>query len=454
MQTPKGIVLKEHQPRRVALGKAYLLVIGIDHYDHSITNLNNAVRDALSVRNLLWERYQFKPERTRTLTNAQARLQNILDALREVAQSAEERDTVLIYFSGHGEYDRQLDEGFWLSADAEPGKDSTYLPFSYFIRYVKSIRSLHTVVIADSCYAGTAFTERSRAEEVALEKLEAFPSRWILAAGRNEVVSDGPPGQHSPFAAALLDILKHHPGGALSIGELSALLLRAVANNAEQLPRGEAIHGVGDRGGQFIFRLKAELEVGPVLEPEKLETPQTQLPERSEPVQRQISLRTSADYRIPETFQTLEAFQMALNTYVTGLNIPTALDLLERGLVPAKPAHIEALYLKTQFEQYNQDRAGGMLELEDMGARSSELIAKLLQLIASLERGQLKPEIVLDAVSGTTNLNPDQQRQLAKLDEKIGKLRDRLIRIKGTDVAMEMRLEEEIAELEEMKKRL
>ncbi len=40
------------------------------------------------------------------------------------------------------------------------------------------------------------------------------------------------------------------------------------------------------------------------------------------------------------------------------------------------------------------------------------------------------------------------ERQRTKLDEKIGKLRDRLIRIKGTDVSWEMRLEEEIAELE------
>jgi hypothetical protein len=51
-------------------------------------------------------------------------------------------------------------------------------------------------------------------------------------------------------------------------------------------------------------------------------------------------------------------------------------------------------------------------------------------------------------------LSPAIQRQVQRIDEKIARIQDRLIRIKGTDVSMEMRLEDEIEELEAMKEKL
>ncbi|NRB64404.1 MAG: caspase family protein, partial [Saprospiraceae bacterium] len=226
----------------------YLLLIGIDAYHTGIPSLHNACRDARTIGELLCAKYQFEPKKTVSLFNDDATGRNILDTLATFEHTLTSQDSLVIYFAGHGFYDTRKEVGYWLPADAQKDNTNSYLSFSVLRDYLKVIPSIHTVILADSCFAGALFMERDITyRQTGLERLAQYPSRYLLAAGRNEPVSDGAVGRHSPFAQSLIDILSYHKEPFLPITQLTLLLIEAVASNAKQLPRGEPLREVGHR---------------------------------------------------------------------------------------------------------------------------------------------------------------------------------------------------------------
>ncbi|MEN0004805.1 MAG: caspase family protein [Bacteroidota bacterium] len=249
----KGIKLKEEKKPPFIQGTSYLLAIGIDEYQ-SFPRLYNPVRDAQKVVETLTGKYQFSKENLVELYNEQASQKNILASLDVLIDKVTDKDSLLIYFSGHGEFKSRLDLGYWLPVDGEADNHGSFISFQLLQTYLKAIKSLHTLVIADSCYSGSMFTVRST-DDVA-SRLESIPSRWLLTAGRNEVVKDGKPGDHSPFADAILHCLAHNMQERMRVSTLVNAVIKDVVSNARQTPRGEAMFGVGHRGGEFMFRLK------------------------------------------------------------------------------------------------------------------------------------------------------------------------------------------------------
>jgi uncharacterized protein (TIGR02145 family) len=235
-----------------ARGKNYLLVIGIDQYLH-FHHLNNAVRDAQAFATLLQERFQFDGQHTETLFNENATERQLLFKLRDMARLVTPEDNLVIYFSGHGEYDAILDEGYWIPVDAGAGAMEDYIPNSKIHKVLGAIKSRHTFLIIDSCFSGSLFMQYRSA--TGADRLETLPSRWGLTSGRNEVVPDGPAGAHSPFAESLLNQLRLSQGD-LGVGELCQRVVESVAARSQQIPRGEPLRVEGHEGGQFFFRLK------------------------------------------------------------------------------------------------------------------------------------------------------------------------------------------------------
>ena len=256
MSTPKrGIgAYTSGQGGGTAKGNNYLLVIGIDTYQH-FPRLNNAVRDAQTFVELLQERYQFKAENTEVLFDENATERQLLFKLRDLARLITPDDNLVIYFSGHGEYDEILNEGYWIPVDAEQGALEDFIPNSKIHTVLNAIQSRHTFLIVDSCFSGSLFMQyRSGAGS---DRLETLPSRWGLTSGRNEVVPDGPTGHHSPFAESLLNQLRLNRD-ALGVADLCQRVVESVAGRSQQIPRGEPMRVNGHEGGPFFFRLQKQ----------------------------------------------------------------------------------------------------------------------------------------------------------------------------------------------------
>lgn len=231
-------------------GKNHVLAIAIDDYTHC-QKLNNAVKDAKDFVNLLTEKYGFDENNIEFLSNEEATAEQVIDALKRLTRHVKPTDNVLIYFSGHGELDKDFDEGFWIPVEAQSGQRNQYISNDTINRALQRINSFHTFLIVDSCYSGSLFLDgKSKFVSDAYD----HPSRWGLTSGRNTLVSDGVAGTNSPFAGALLDVLRRIDK-PLNVSALCDLIKQTVpaATNKLQIPIGDPLSVNGHKGGQFVF---------------------------------------------------------------------------------------------------------------------------------------------------------------------------------------------------------
>ena len=190
-----------------------------------------------------------------------------LDQFEAYTASLTADDNLIVYFSGHGYLNEITDLGYWVPVEA--GKETKdFIPNSLVRDYIEITKAHHIFLILDSCFSGKLFSQFKTAADV-YDRMEIDPSRWALTAGRAEVVTEGALGDHSPFAKSLMGFLERTKT-ALSTQLLCAKMVEAVGTNANQLPRGEPLNGVGHQGGQFIFRRKAVSQSDITDKPEEL----------------------------------------------------------------------------------------------------------------------------------------------------------------------------------------
>lgn len=236
----------------VAKAKNFLFVVGINDYEHW-PKLNNAVKDATDVTSILMGQYNFSFENVIMLKNEQATRANIYKSLRSLIEQISPQDNLVIYYSGHGHYDELLNEGYWVPVDGKLKSSGDYLSNSDLLKIIGTIDSQHTFLVADACFSGSLFSDSKRGYA---ENVEKFKSRWGLASGRLEVVSDGSLNENSPFTSTVIDFLKTNEKDKFAVSELIQYVKVKVAEKADQTPLGNPLKGAGDEGGEFVFYKK------------------------------------------------------------------------------------------------------------------------------------------------------------------------------------------------------
>lgn len=232
-------------------GENYLLIIAVDKYQYW-KSLKNPVKDAQDVKKVLTKKYGFKAENTYELYNEDVSAENVRQVFEKVRDKGTSMDNLLIYYSGHGHYDPSFDEGYWVPHEGKNGAVSSYIPNTNVRNYIKAMQHRHIFLIADACFSGALFSDAHRGY---VEKMEQIQSRWGLTSGNLEYVSDGKDGQNSPFATYLIKFLKENLKDKFPVSELVQYVKTAVADNTEQTPMGNPLRGVGNEGGEFIFRV-------------------------------------------------------------------------------------------------------------------------------------------------------------------------------------------------------
>jgi len=238
------------------VGDYYALIIGVDKYSGSWQPLKNGVKDAKAVEALLRQKY--KIDVFKTLYDVQATRKNIITTMEWLAANVKEKDNVLIYFSGHGEYKQQLGKGYWVPVDAQTTSTSDYISNNDIQTFLSGIKSKHTLLISDACFSGDIF--RGNTIGVPFENSERYfkevnnlASRQALTSGGIEPVMDGGKEGHSVFAYYFLKALTGNTSKFYDASQLYSSIKIPVTNNSEQSPQFQAIKNTGDEGGQFIF---------------------------------------------------------------------------------------------------------------------------------------------------------------------------------------------------------
>ena len=227
----------------------YGLLIGVEQYeDDDLNDLDNPIRDARMLYEVLTDKYTFEPENIQFLENAS--YEEITDAFEELALKVTPSDNLLIFYAGHGYWDNNTNIGYWLPSDARDDRKGFWFRNSTLVDYLKGVDSKHTLLITDACFSGSIFKSRSAFDETSdsYEKLYELPSRKAMTSGTLTEVPD-----QSAFIKYLVKKLETNEEKYIGAGILFNSFRHAVINNSDIIPQYGEIRNVGDEGGEFIF---------------------------------------------------------------------------------------------------------------------------------------------------------------------------------------------------------
>ncbi|MDM8539728.1 caspase family protein [Desulfococcaceae bacterium HSG9] len=169
------------------------------------------------------------------MLNCEADWNGIEHALRKLVETALSTDSVLIYYAGHGERDLQLDDGWWIPADARAGKRQSFLD-NTLVQKTMRARAM-PATITDKYYL----------------KIFNDKSRWGMTFGGDEPVADLGGGGHSVFTGQPLKTLRRNIKPYLSAYEIFRTVVPVVMDETEQKPECRPIRGTGGDRGEFVF---------------------------------------------------------------------------------------------------------------------------------------------------------------------------------------------------------
>lgn len=144
----------------IARGKYYALLIGINDYQSDeITDLDNPIRDAERLYNVLLLKYTFEKENIVFLKNPTRG--DIIIAFDAFKKKLTTSDNLLIFYAGHGSWDEKGKVGYWFPSDAMKSNSVNWYSNSSLRDDIGSIQTKHTILIADACFSGAIFKSRA-----------------------------------------------------------------------------------------------------------------------------------------------------------------------------------------------------------------------------------------------------------------------------------------------------
>ncbi len=252
--------------------ESWAAIIGIDDYVNW-QKLEYAAHDAQGVKDVLIQKYNFKPDHVFMLLNDQATRQNILSLLGDKLADptmVQHEDRVFVFFAGHGAT-RKLasgrDLGYIIPVDADlTDFEGTAISMTNFQDISEAIPAKHVLFVMDSCYSGLALTRGGGdlpSTQNYLNEISRREARQMFTAGEaDQQVADNGPNGHSVFTWTLLQGLDGRADlngdGVITATELAAYVAPAVSALSHQTP----VFGnlPGTEGGDFIFSLKHDTE--------------------------------------------------------------------------------------------------------------------------------------------------------------------------------------------------
>lgn len=150
------------------------------------------------------------PERLHTIAYPQS-----ADAIREAISAAAQDapDTLLVYFAGHGLYDKK--DGLLLALPEATGKDrSNTVPWQQLAEVIRNADSHRRIVWLDCCYAGLALpdkeaTPQDKKDPPELLEVAEVEGTYLLAAAQKHEEAKSPDGEGcTAFTGELVNALR------------------------------------------------------------------------------------------------------------------------------------------------------------------------------------------------------------------------------------------------------
>ena len=226
-----------------------LFLANQNYLDPDISSLDYPINEAKELRSILINKYGFKSDNVSTLFDFSEG--EFLSAMDSLVATIDENDLLLIFYSGHGEYDESLNEGYWLAIDSELENKSAWIQNSTIVQYLSEINSHHTLLIIDSCFSGSFFMKKYKGNPKNQSKNK---SRKALTSTLDKKVPD-----KSLFHRYLMKALADNNEQFISAENIYDYLKEPVEANSNNTPKYEILRNTGHEGGEFVFRKSPEL---------------------------------------------------------------------------------------------------------------------------------------------------------------------------------------------------
>ena len=237
-------------------GKDYALFFAVNDYD-LWPDLANPISDVELIAKDLRDLYGFETDIVRNPDR-----KAILDKIETYRKKQYDREEgqLLIFFSGHGEFNEDSKQGFFIPKNGQKNDTygDTYLEYQFLKQRITSLPCNHILLAFDACYSGTANesialrgapgqrpgasadAERQRYISTSLQ----YRSRIMLTSGAKVRTPD-----KSAFVAKFLEVLRSQGGtdGIVNSPELFGNLTTAVPKPVF------STFGDHEPGGEFLF---------------------------------------------------------------------------------------------------------------------------------------------------------------------------------------------------------
>lgn len=236
-------------------GEYYSLFIAIEDYKSNTSGfdeLNSPLKSAKKLWNTLKSDYTFVDDERHHIFLENPSREEIYDAFEKMRNRVRATDQILIFYAGHGDFDSDLQEGYWIPKDGMDGKQATWFSNSDLCKLIHAIPSKHTLIIADACFGGTVVDQ-----SLEINGDENSPSRRALTSGPiSKVLDDG------KFVEILIKVLEKNPVRSLKTDDLYEGFVQSIKKaNLKKNPRYDRFISCGrlkqpPRAGHFVFNLK------------------------------------------------------------------------------------------------------------------------------------------------------------------------------------------------------
>jgi hypothetical protein len=230
-------------------GRNYALLLASQDYDDTrITALDYPAGDAIKLKLLLKQQYNFNEGDIYSFFNPTQ--EDIRRQFTELANHIQPDDNLIIFYSGQGLWSEKENKGYWLLADSKSDDPKSWISNQEILGLLAKLPARHTLLITDASFGGSVIKTRALdpATPASVRQLNEKLSRVVMTSGNPK------PGIESVFMKHLLKALKENKEKYLTAQKLFVNhIIDAVMTESGTEPKYGTLDQSGHVGGDFIF---------------------------------------------------------------------------------------------------------------------------------------------------------------------------------------------------------